>query len=626
MTKKIKDYEIEKELGKGTYGYIYLVTKISSGIKNYYVIKQMNLEGLSIEEKKSFKNEATILSKIKSEFVVKFIESFEENNFFNIVIEYCEGGDLEQFLSKRKKIPLNDNLIWKLFIQIVIGLSEIHKMNILHRDIKTKNIFLTKNNDIKIGDFGISKQLYRFHFAKTVIGTPYYLSPEICKGKLYNEKSDIWALGCVFYELCTFTHPFESKNRASLIKKILEENPKPISTTFDNNFDRIVKQLLQKETKKRPSCKIILNQPYVMKKAIELKLYNKYQKLFGFNINNHIKNEISNKKNSMKKNLTIDDYDKILINKTRPNNNMKNEEEKNSNQINTVKATTFKRRNNTKNKIKIRGNSRKTSDKNYEKNFIDTLGLNLKDVKKNSFLKPEKDLKINEDKKPISQEKISKGNNKRVGSYLDIFMCNNNNKSLKLFQKEYVQEFNLNQMIIDFENYAKKDNNLIYNSPKIEDSEDKIKNLEIRASAFHIYYNEENNNNKVENNNLSESKSDEGNNNNNNKNFDIKEYERNNNESNIENEQVKTLYNQKNDYDTSYKKLGNGNGKNNYLIQKKQKELLNLIGMEDFRNIMQILLFNNENNEKINEITQNYDLIKKEKLQILYTELISLEE
>ena len=103
MTKKIKDYEIEKELGKGTYGYIYLVTKISSGIKNYYVIKQMNLEGLSIEEKKSFKNEATILSKIKSEFVVKFIESFEENNFFNIVIEYCEGGDLEQFLSKRKK-------------------------------------------------------------------------------------------------------------------------------------------------------------------------------------------------------------------------------------------------------------------------------------------------------------------------------------------------------------------------------------------------------------------------------------------------------------------------------------------------------------------------------------------
>ena len=133
MSQKLNDYEIVKELGKGTYANIYLVTKTSSDIKNYYVIKQINLEGLSVEVKQSFKNEATILSKIKSEFVVKFIESFEENNCFNIVMEYCEGGDLEKFLLDRKKIPLNDNFIWKLFIQIVIGLGEIHNMNILHR-------------------------------------------------------------------------------------------------------------------------------------------------------------------------------------------------------------------------------------------------------------------------------------------------------------------------------------------------------------------------------------------------------------------------------------------------------------------------------------------------------------
>ena len=120
-------------------------------------------------------------------------------------------------------------------------------MNILHRDLKTQNIFLTKNNDIRIGDLGIAKQLLRFRFTNTVIGTPYYLSPEICKNKPYNEKSDIWALGCVLYELCTFNHPFESTNQASLIKKILEQNPKPIPSTFDSNFNLIVKQLLQKE-------------------------------------------------------------------------------------------------------------------------------------------------------------------------------------------------------------------------------------------------------------------------------------------------------------------------------------------------------------------------------------------
>ena len=142
MSKMINDYEIVKELGNGTDTHIFLVTKNSSDNKNYYVIKQINLEGLSLEEKKFFKNEANILSKIKSEYVVKFIEDFEENNFYNIVMEYCEGGDLQKFLEERKKIPLNDNFIWKLFIQIVIGLGEIHNMNILHRDLKTPNIFL----------------------------------------------------------------------------------------------------------------------------------------------------------------------------------------------------------------------------------------------------------------------------------------------------------------------------------------------------------------------------------------------------------------------------------------------------------------------------------------------------
>ena len=318
-----------------------------------------------MEEKKSIKKEATILSKIKSEFVVKFIESFEENNFFNIVLEYCEGGDLEQFLIERKKMPLNDNLIWKIFIQIVIGLGEIHNMNILHRDIKTQNIFLTKNNDIKIGDFGIAKQLYRFHFAKTVIGTPYYLSPEICKEKYYNEKSDIWALGCVLYELCTFMHPFESENQASLIKNILEQNPKPIPTTFDNYFNRIIKQLLQKDMIKRPSCKIILKESYVMKKAKELNLYNKYQKLIGYNINNHIKNEINFAKNSMKKNPTIEVYDKNLNIKVRPNNNMKIKKIKNSNQKKIVKSM-FRKNNNIKNKNNIKASF---NDKKLKKKF-----------------------------------------------------------------------------------------------------------------------------------------------------------------------------------------------------------------------------------------------------------------
>ena len=419
MSKMINDYEIVKELGNGTGTHIFLVTKNSSDNKNYYVIKQINLEGLSSEEKKTFKNEANILSKIKSEYVVKFIEDFEENNCYNIVMEYCEGGDLQKFLEERKKIPLNDNFIWKLFIQIVIGLGEIHNMNILHRDLKTPNIFLTKNNDIRIGDLGIAKQLLRFRFTNTVIGTPYYLSPEICKNKPYNEKSDIWALGCVLYELCTFNHPFESTNQASLIKKILEQNPNPIPTTFDYNFNILVKQLLQKEKNKRPSCKIILKLPYVMKKAKELRLYHKYQKLIGYKINIINSNETKNNKKTQKNFFTIENNDKNISIPKRPNSNMKNKiainnplknnqkfKNENNNKANNPFSSDKKNfkhnkisklpiRDRSKNKliknkkeaINIKINTKKNHNKSCELNLMDTIEMNKKRFNKSGYLK-----------------------------------------------------------------------------------------------------------------------------------------------------------------------------------------------------------------------------------------------
>ena len=86
----------------------------------------------------------------------------------------------------------------------------------MHRDLKTLNIFLTKENKIKVGDLGAAKIMENIeNFATSKVGTPYYLSPEVCEDRPYNNKSDIWALGCVLYELCTLRHPFEAKNQAS---------------------------------------------------------------------------------------------------------------------------------------------------------------------------------------------------------------------------------------------------------------------------------------------------------------------------------------------------------------------------------------------------------------------------
>ena len=102
----------------------------------------------------------------------------------------------------------------------------IHDLKILHRDLKTSNIFLTSNGQIKIGDFGISKILQETNEnAQTTVGTPYYLSPEICQNKPYSYKSDVWSLGCILYELCTLRHAFNSSNLLGLVYKIVEEKP-----------------------------------------------------------------------------------------------------------------------------------------------------------------------------------------------------------------------------------------------------------------------------------------------------------------------------------------------------------------------------------------------------------------
>ena len=275
----IKDYIIKETLGKGSYGVVYKVQKKNTN--NIYVIKQISLNGLSTKEINEVNQEGKILSLINSDFVVKYYDCFKENDNINIVMEYCDGGDLNDFLNEKKKYGklLEENLIWQIFIKITIGLADIHKMKILHRDLKTLNIFLKKNLEIKIGDLGVAKILLKNSFAKTVIGTPYYLSPEICEEKPYNDKSDVWALGCILYELCTFKHPFEARSQGALILKILNKKPEPIDNCYSSELNNLIFLLLDKNSENRPSCEEILNNKIDMKKIKHLGLYEYIKKL-----------------------------------------------------------------------------------------------------------------------------------------------------------------------------------------------------------------------------------------------------------------------------------------------------------------------------------------------------------
>lgn len=126
-------------------------------------------------------------------------------------MQYADGGDLFEEITQRKKLkdPFRQEEIWSILIQICSGLNALHKLKIIHRDLKSANVFMNKNKQIKLGDMNVSKigQL-----CVTQTGTPFYASPQIWKDIPYDYKSDIWSLGCVIYEAITFQPPFKGED------------------------------------------------------------------------------------------------------------------------------------------------------------------------------------------------------------------------------------------------------------------------------------------------------------------------------------------------------------------------------------------------------------------------------
>lgn len=258
------DYEIKEEIGGGSYGRALLARDKKTN--QPIVVKEISFKHLSQQEQAAAKEETHILALLNHPNIIAYYGSFLENDIFHIVMEYADGGDLSQKIQGAKE-PFSEDQILKWFIQISFALLHIHEKKILHRDLKAQNVFLTAQGMVKLGDFGIAKLLdHTTAFAKTSIGTPFYLSPEICEGKQYNAKSDIWSLGCVLYELCTLKKPFDSNCINGLIIKIISKNPEPIPNCYSKSLKELVKKLLRKNPVKRPSIQEILNLKYIKDK------------------------------------------------------------------------------------------------------------------------------------------------------------------------------------------------------------------------------------------------------------------------------------------------------------------------------------------------------------------------
>ncbi|XP_039182412.1 serine/threonine-protein kinase Nek1 isoform X6 [Crotalus tigris] len=254
-----------QKIGEGSFGKAILVKAKENG--KQYVIKEINISKMTNKEREESRREVAVLANMKHPNIVLYRESFEETGCLYIVMDYCEGGDLFKKINAQKGVFFSEDQIMDWFVQICLALKHVHDRKILHRDIKSQNIFLTKDGTIQLGDFGIARVLNStVELARTCIGTPYYLSPEICENKPYNNKSDMWALGCVLYEMCTLKHAFEAGNMKNLVLKIISGSFPPVSTRYSHELRSLISQLFKRNPRDRPSVNSILEKMFIVKR------------------------------------------------------------------------------------------------------------------------------------------------------------------------------------------------------------------------------------------------------------------------------------------------------------------------------------------------------------------------
>ena len=355
MFTQLKDYKVIKLIGKGSFGEVYKVSKDNKfyALKMYKISNEMNnSNSLTQKEKKenlkSIENEIKILSQLDSPFIVKLYEVFSMNlneEIYNIkdetqddndqimclVLELCENGDLNDKIKekKQKNEIFSEKEILKYFYEILQGLYYLHKNRVLHRDLKTLNIFLTKDNHIKIGDFGVSKKLINNNiYAYTFVGTPYYLSPEICQNKAYDEKSDVWSLGVIIYELITLNKPFDSQSQMGLFMKILKGKPAPIINTIKHSYSQklinlVIENLLDKDPLTRYGILQTINSgifdKFFREKELQKRMLQKKKNEKNINNENNNLNNNNNRKNTNRNKATNNNSNvnnKINENKT----------------------------------------------------------------------------------------------------------------------------------------------------------------------------------------------------------------------------------------------------------------------------------------------------------------------
>ena len=399
----MNDFKIEKVLGKGSFGSVYLVRRKEDN--KIYALKSVILEKLNKKEQQNSVNEVRILASVNHPNVIGYKEAFwdDSQNTLNIVMEFADDGDLQTKITKMRKEGgmFQESLIWSYSIQMIEGLKALHDKKIMHRDLKSANIFLVKDkHQCKLGDMNVSKVIKEKELL-TQTGTPYYASPEVWRDEPYSYKSDLWSIGCVIYELCALRPPFKGKDLDELFMNVCKGKAERISKVYSDDLWKMILMLLQVDVKKRCDCDKFLNSKLITRKIQEMK------------------NESKDYKN-LEKNKEINDGQ--LLDTIRFEN------------ILDIKRQLPTKKNYSNNNA-ILGSEKKNPKKiNRNKNINININNNDDKNKTNKTNKSNKNITINNNNNNLIQPSNSIKYHK-INKNKKIVFNNNNNKNVKIIKK-----------------------------------------------------------------------------------------------------------------------------------------------------------------------------------------------
>ncbi|EHK18946.1 uncharacterized protein TRIVIDRAFT_158156 [Trichoderma virens Gv29-8] len=298
-------YETLEKIGHGSFGIIRKVRRKADGF--IMCRKEISYLRMSQKEREQLHAEFQILSHLRHPHIVAYYhrEHLKASQDLHLYMEYCGNGDLGRVIKdlQLKGQRAQESFVWSIFSQLVLALYRCHygidppevggnvlgitggnapktpagAVTILHRDLKPENVFLGEDNSVKLGDFGLSKMIKSQDFASTYVGTPFYMSPEICAAEKYTLKSDIWSLGCIIYELCAREPPFNAKTHYQLVQKIKDGKINPLPDMYSPELNQVIKDCLKVNPDRRPDTAQLLNLPVVklMRKEKEVVDLNK---------------------------------------------------------------------------------------------------------------------------------------------------------------------------------------------------------------------------------------------------------------------------------------------------------------------------------------------------------------